>query len=204
MIKIKDTSNLFFTSDTHFNHKNIITYCSRPFEDIESMNETLIQNWNNTVSKNGVVFHLGDFAFGGSEVWNKILSRLNGKIYLVLGNHDHKNIRQGCYSRFEAIGEQMTIEAGNKKLILTHFPLLCYHGAWETEQNCWNIHGHVHICHNKFANTGKDFEKMSLAFPTQYDVGVDLNNYTPISFDKLKSRIQYQIDNNTNELYWIE
>lgn len=204
MIKIKNTSNLFFTSDTHFNHKNIITFCSRPFIDIESMNEVLIQNWNNTIPENGIVFHLGDFAFGGSEAWHNILSRLNGKIYLILGNHDHKNFKQGYFNKFEDVAEQMTIEVGKKKLILTHFPLLCYNGTWSTEQNCWNIHGHVHICHNKLANTGKDFKRMSLTFPTQYDAGVDLNDYTPISFDKLRSRIQYQIDNNTNELYWIE
>ena len=53
------------------------------------MNEVLIQNWNNTIPENGIVFHLGDFAFGGSEIWNKILSRLNGKNELVLVKHDH-------------------------------------------------------------------------------------------------------------------
>ena len=204
MIKIKETSNLFLTSDSHFNHANIIKFCNRPFDSVEEMNETLISNWNNTVPKDGIVFHLGDFAFGGSEAWHNILSRLNGKIYLILGNHDHKNFKQGYFNKFEDVAEQMTIEAGKKKLILTHFPLLCYNRTWNTGQNCWNIHGHVHICHNKLANTGKDFERISLTFPTQYDAGVDLNDYTPISFDKLRSRIQYQIDNNTNELYWIE
>lgn len=168
------------------------------------MNETLISNWNNTVPKDGVVFHLGDFALGGSEIWHSILPRLNGKIYLILGNHDVKNFRSGYSARFEEVAEQMTTDVGKKRLILTHFPLLCYHGTWGTEQNCWNIHGHVHICKDKQANTGKDFERMKLAFPTQYDAGIDLNDYSPISFDKLRSRIQYQIDNNTNELHWIK
>lgn len=204
MIKIKETSNLFLTSDTHFNHANIIKFCNRPFDSVESMNETLISNWNSTVPKDGVVFHLGDFALGGSEAWHNILPRLNGKIYLVLGNHDIKNFRPGYAGRFEEVAEQMTIDVGKKRLILTHFPLLCYHGTWGTEQNCWNIHGHVHICKEKQANIGKDFERMGWAFPTQYDAGVDLNNYTPISFDELSKRIRYQIDNNTNELHWIE
>lgn len=204
MLKITDSSKIFFTSDTHFNHNNIITYCNRPFGSVEKMNETLIANWNNTVPIDGTVFHCGDFALGGSEAWNKILPRLNGKIYLILGNHDLKNFKQGYAGRFEEVSEQMTIDVGKKRIILTHFPLLCYHGTWGTEQNCWNVHGHVHVCKDKASNTGKDFERMSLAFPTQYDAGVDLNNYTPISFDELRNRILYQIEHNTNELHWIK
>lgn len=204
MIKIKETSNLFFTSDNHFNHANIIKFCNRPFDSVEEMNEALISNWNNTVPKDGIVFHLGDFAFGGSEVWHKILSRLNGQIHLILGNHDLKNFRQGYADSFASVQEQLTIDIDKKKVILTHFPLLCYHGAWGTEMNVWNLHGHIHVCKNKQTNTGKDFERMKLAFPTQYDVGVDLNDYTPISFDEVKERIRYQIEHHTNELHWIE
>ena len=90
-----DGSKVFFTSDTHFYHGNIIRFCNRPFKDVEMMNETIISNWNNTVGQDGIVFHLGDFCLGGSAEWSKILDRLNGKIYLIMGNHDLKNIRQG-------------------------------------------------------------------------------------------------------------
>lgn len=83
-----DGDKVFFTSDTHFKHANIIKFCERPFGSIEEMNEALIANWNRVVGKDDFVFHLGDFCFGGSEAWNSILDRLNGKIYLVLGNHD--------------------------------------------------------------------------------------------------------------------
>lgn len=203
-MKFLDTSNIFFTSDTHFNHKNIILYCQRPFDTIEKMNEAIIANWNKTVPQDGIVFHLGDFALGGSEAWNKVLPRLNGQIHLILGNHDMKNFRQGYAEHFTSVQEQLTVEMGKKKLILTHFPLLCYHGTWGTEMNVWNLHGHVHICKHKEANSGKDFERMKLAFPTQYDVGMDLNDYTPISFDKVKERIKYQIEHNTTELHWIK
>lgn len=203
-INIEDTSKVFFTSDTHFNHKNIMIYCNRPFETVEKMNEVLIANWNSKVPSDGIVFHCGDFALGGSEVWHKIMPRLNGKIHLILGNHDLKNFRQGYADSFASVQEQLTIDIGKKKIILTHFPLLCYHDTWGTEQNCWNIHGHVHICKDKAANSGKDFERMKLAFPTQYDVGVDLNDYTPVSFSEVESRIKYQIEHNTNELHWIK
>lgn len=96
-----DDDRLFFTSDTHFNHTNILQYCNRPFKTVDQMNETIITNWNNVVEPDDVVFHIGDFCLGGAEEWNKILDRLNGRIYLVLGNHDLKNIRQGFIDRFE-------------------------------------------------------------------------------------------------------
>ena len=202
MIKIKETSNLFLTSDSHFNHANIIKFCNRPFDSVEEMNETLISNWNNTVPKDGIVFHLGDFAFGGSEVWHKILSRLNGQIHLILGNHDLKNFRQGYADSFASVQEQLTIDIGKKKVILTHFPLLCYHGTWGTEMNVWNLMGHVHTL--KSNNSGKDFERLQYLFPTQYDVGVDFNNYTPISFQEVKEKIDFQVKNNVNMLYWVK
>ena len=78
----------FFTSDTHFGHANIIRLCNRPFKDVEEMNEKLIENWNKVVPEDGTVFHLGDFAFGGSALWNSVIPRLNGQIYLIIGNHE--------------------------------------------------------------------------------------------------------------------
>ena len=96
-----DGSKVYFTSDTHFYHSNIIGFCKRPFKNVEDMNETLIENWNRVVGQDDIVFHLGDFCLGGSHEWTKILNRLNGKIYLILGNHDLKNIRQGYASRID-------------------------------------------------------------------------------------------------------
>jgi calcineurin-like phosphoesterase family protein len=55
--------NIFFTSDTHFYHTNIIKYCNRPFSSVEEMNQKLIENWNNTISEHDTIFHLGDFMF---------------------------------------------------------------------------------------------------------------------------------------------
>lgn len=118
-----DGDRLFFTSDTHFNHTNILQYCNRPFKTVDKMNETIITNWNNVVGSDDVVFHLGDFCLGGADEWNKILDRLNGRIYLVLGNHDLKNIRQGFIDRFEHVAMSMCIQVGKKKIYLNHFPI---------------------------------------------------------------------------------
>ena len=120
--------------------------------------------------------------------WTKILNRLNGKIYLTLGNHDLKNIRQGYTSRFELTTMQMHIEVDKQKIYLNHCPLLCYGGAYG---NTWQLFGHVHT--NKY-NTGKDASRLDMLFPTQYDVGVDNNDFTPVSFAQVKRIIQKQIE----------
>ena len=144
-----DGSKVYFTSDTHFYHSNIIDFCKRPFKNVEDMNETLIENWNRVVSQDDIVFHLRDFCLGGSHEWTKILNRLNGKIYLILGNHDLKNIRQGYASRFELTSMQMHIEVDKQKIYLNHYPFLCYGGAY---RNMWQLFGHVHTSKN---NAGK-------------------------------------------------
>ena len=183
-----DGNKVYFTSDTHFYHSNIIGFCKRPFKNVEDMNETLIENWNRVVGQDDIVFHLGDFCLEGSHEWTKILNRLNGKIYLILGNHDLKNIRQGYASRFELTSMQMHIEVDKQKIYLNHYPFLCYGGAY---RNMWQLFGHVHTSKN---NTGKDALRLDMIFPTQYDVGVDNNDFTPVSFELVKRIIQKQVE----------
>lgn len=203
MIKLKSSdTNIWFTSDLHLNHSKIIEYCNRPFSNVEEMNEMLINNWNSVVKPEDIVFCLGDIALGGSGAWNTLIPRLNGKIHLILGNHDIRNWRESYKKLFESVSEQLTVEIDKKTFILTHFPLLCYHGTWETEMNVINLIGHVHTL--KANNSGKDFERLQYLFPTQYDVGVDFNDYRPISYNQVMEKIKYQIEHHTNELHWIK
>ena len=183
-----DGSKVYFTSDSHFNHANIIGFCNRPFKSVEEMNEKLIENWNNVVGADDIVFHLGDFCLGGSAEWTKVLDRLNGKIYLIQGNHDMKYLRLGYTNRFELITMQMHIEVGKQKIYLNHCPFLCYGGAY---RDTWQLFGHVHT--SKY-NTGKDKSRLAYLFPTQYDVGVDNNNFTPVFFEQVKSIIKKQVE----------
>ena len=177
---------IFFTADTHWGHRNIIRYCQRPYSDVEEMNEALITNWNNTVGKDDIVFHLGDFAMGGSAEWSRLLKRLNGKIYLILGNHDMKTIGKG-FARFEQVAMQMLINVGGQWIYLNHYPFLCFGGAYK---NTWQLFGHVHT---NGAQTGLDHSRLNNLFPTQYDVGVDNNNYAPVSFEQVEKIIRKQI-----------
>ena len=99
-----------------------------------------------------------------------------------------KNLRQSYYDRFEEIVMQKHIEIGKQNIYLNHCPFLCYGGAYK---DTWQLFGHVHTSKN---NTGKDASRLNMLFPTQYDVGVDNNNFTPVSFDQVKAIIQKQVE----------
>lgn len=181
-----DPEHTFFTSDTHFGHANIIRFCNRPFKNVEEMDEVLIENWNQVVSDDDTVFHLGDFAFGGSNVWKSIIPRLNGHINLIIGNHDRKNLRQGYMSSFGMVVPQLQIEIEGNPIYLNHYPFLCYGGSY---RGVWQLFGHVHSGPNA---EGLDISRLNTLFPTQYDVGVDNNDYAPISYKEVKAKIEYQ------------
>jgi calcineurin-like phosphoesterase family protein len=181
-----DPEHTFFTSDTHFGHANIIRFCNRPFRNVEEMNEALIENWNLVVSEDDTVFHLGDFAFGGSNVWKSIIPRLNGHINLIIGNHDRKNLRQGYMSYFDMVVPQLQIEIEDNSIYLNHYPFLCYGGSY---RGVWQLFGHVHSGPQA---DGLDISRLRVLLPTQYDVGVDNNNFTPISYREVKEKIESQ------------
>lgn len=183
-----DESQVFFTSDTHFGHSNIIKYCQRPFNSAEHMDEVLINNWNEVVSPQDIVFHLGDFCFGSDKEWIKILQRLNGTKYLILGNHDLKKIANSNQIKdyFADINMQMRVVVDKQKMLLNHYPFLCFEGGY---QNVWQLFGHVHSSKH---STGLDKERLVHLFPTQYDVGVDNNNYRPVSFSQVSQIITEQ------------
>lgn len=134
----------WFTSDTHFGHKNILEYEkeARPFDTVEEMNEQLITNWNETVNPKDIVFHLGDFAFGASNV--AIADRLHGHKRLVMGNHD-------CHSFDLYVSHFQRLFGAYhwKRCILTHIPV----HPENLGQRFWlNVHGHLH---SKYVTTHK-------------------------------------------------
>ena len=102
------------------------------------MNETIIANWNSVVGPDDIIFHLGDFCLGGSAEWINVLNRLNGKIYLIAGNHDIKNLRQNYTKYFEQITMQMHIEVDKQKIYLAIVPsfvmeeYIAIHGTFRT------------------------------------------------------------------------
>lgn len=187
-------SGIFFTSDTHFGHSKIIEYCKRPFSSIEEHDRALIQNWNNTVGQDDTVFHLGDFAYGNSQFIANIIKQLNGNIILIKGNHDLKNMNPTLYNIFSDVVYQARILIDKQTVYLNHFPFLCFdHGDINLYKDNYSIQlfGHVH---SGPLTSSKDVSRLNILFPTQYDVGVDNNNYTPISWADVKNKIKQQID----------
>lgn len=183
-----EETGLWFTSDTHFFHGNIIEYCNRPFKDVYEMNEALIQNWNDRVKPGDVIFHLGDFGHCGSQKLKETLERLNGRKYLILGNHDWRTFKAGQSQHFELITQQMFIKVLGRHVYLNHFPFLCMTGTYKgPEQAVWQFFGHIH---SGPRNTqAKDNERIQYLWPTQYDVGVDNNEYAPVNWWEIKETI---------------
>lgn len=187
---LEEAEKIFFTSDTHFGHENILKYCSRPFENIKVHDEELIRRWNEKVPEDGIVFHLGDVAFDTNKRISEILHQLHGKIYLVIGNHDWRRITDQHKWRFEEMTQQMSIMVGQQQIILNHYPLLTFAGAWKGLRAPWQLFGHVHS--SKYTSKGLDHQRLDYLFTTQYDVGVDNNVFTPVSFGEVKQIITNQ------------
>jgi calcineurin-like phosphoesterase family protein len=171
-----DQDNTFFVADYHFDHANIIKYCKRPFKSVDEMNEIMLQRYNETVKDDSTVFFLGDLAFGKgarSNLW--WLKQLKGNIIFIKGNHDNglspKNV-PNFYT------EYTFIEHGSVSFELTHYPIPRIYGPIFG----WNIHGHHH---NNMP------EIYPLVNPTNktINVGVELIDYRPISFTKIKELI---------------
>lgn len=181
---IEEAKHIWVTSDTHFNHANIIKYCNRPFSSVEEMNETIIANWNKVVPQGDRVYHLGDFALGDKSLVPDFIKRLNGHINFIMGNHDNLNIMESFETPFrcETVSWEEVIKVGKKTIILNHFPF----GSLPNLNSNYPIiqlHGHVHSTPDNPWNY----------FDNQYDVGVDNNNFTPVNLADLLNTIHYKV-----------
>jgi calcineurin-like phosphoesterase family protein len=198
---------IYFTSDTHFDHKNICTGLSkwedksslRPFETIQEMNETLIDNINSVVDKDDTFFILGDFAFSNNV--NRIAQLRDmikcENVILILGNHDHainenkKNIQsvfKGVYNMYDLKIEKLK-QVGIPRIVLSHYPMI----AWNNSgKGSVMLHGHCHGNLKVPCETGRLF-----------DMGVDCNDFKPVSLDDVITKaintkvVSY--DHHTNE-----
>ena len=169
-----DNSNIYLIADPHFNHKNIIKYCDRPFSSVDEMNQVLIKNWNNTVKKEDRIFVLGDFCLSGKNKIIEIGKQLNGRKTLILGNHDSASIKTYYEAGFEMVSKYPIFLKG---FLLSHEPI--------PDCRFINIHGHIH---NKSIEE-IDYlylDKMPELKELYYNVGVDTNNFRPVSFKDIR------------------
>jgi calcineurin-like phosphoesterase family protein len=168
-----------FSSDPHFGHKNIITYCNRPFKTLEEMDATIIKNWNSKVKKDDVVFMIGDFCFkntknmthrGEGNIYpaSYYEQQLNGKIIFIGGSHDRNNTCKTCI-------QNIKIRLGGQMMNLVHDPKFA---DYNVEINlCGHVHNHWR--YKKFQKDGK----------TTYmiNVGMDVNGFYPVTIEEILS-----------------
>ena len=202
-IRPEEVGKIFWTSDTHWSHSNILKYCNRPFESVEAMNDALVANWNSVVKPDDHVYHLGDFCFGNVEKWNWCLEpgRLNGHIHLILGNHDPERVfRDGTLiERFDSIDYQKILIIEGWTVILNHFPFLSFSN--NLDHKVMQLFGHIHSGPDGIGNVmtgGKEPQW------NQYDVGVDNNNYTPVSWAQIKEKMKLAENEERTRLEAIE
>lgn len=164
-------NNVWFISDTHFYHHNIIRYCNRPFKNVEEMNQTMIQNWNNIINKEDKVFHLGDFSFGDFDEIKGIACRLNGNKYLIKGNHDRHSTQFYLDCGFKGVYDYPILY--NEFYILSHWPIYLMPNVPYV-----NLHGHIH--------NNQEISCISEGKNLYYNLSVEVNDYKPINFEKIK------------------
>ena len=194
-IKLNSDQKIWFTSDTHFDHKNICSATTnwveaenltRKFSSLDQMNDELVTSINNKVGQDDILFHLGDWSFNGFENIRKFRERINCKnVHLILGNHDHhiERNKDNIQSIFSSVSQYLDLEVkwrpyhsklvadSYTRFVLFHYPIASWNGM---SDGVIHLHGHVHLSPQQRVANGKAM-----------DVGVDGNNMEPISMDEV-------------------
>ncbi len=170
---------IWLTSDTHYNHDNCIKYCNRPFDSVEKMDQSLIDNVNQLVAPSDTLYHLGDFCFPRKDpnLIQSFRERINCKeVHLLIGNHeqmggiDQYDYSDVYYKTFTSVRDLTTIQISRRQtLTLCHYAMR----TWpRSHQGSFHCHGHSH--------NGLNPEGL-----LRLDVGVDAQGFKPISLDEV-------------------
>jgi len=183
-IRLEPTQRLYFTSDTHYNHTNICRGVTRwtdaeditrDFKTLDQMNDRIVNGINEVVGQDDILFHLGDWSFGGFESIWKFRHQINCQnIHLVLGNHDHhiERNRENIRDIFSSVNQYVELEVNKQhNFVLMHYPIMSWN---KMNDGVIHLHGHVHLPPDRRIGKGK-----------MMDVGVDGNGMDPISLSKV-------------------
>ncbi len=185
-------SRIFYIADIHFGDFNIFDKCQRPFADVNDMNKQIINNWNNKVTNNDLVYILGDIAL--NEKYLSLYSNLNGHKHLIVGNHDESFISFIKRSNiFETIKYIDLINDNGVKVCICHYPLL----DWpEFNRGSYLVYGHIH---NKTIKNGKEYQQIKEYYSNKnaYNCGIDVVGYVPVT---IKEMIELK-EKNKDEAY---
>lgn len=193
----KCDTRLWFSSDLHLSHANIIKYCKRPFSSAEEMNEGLISRWNECVHPKDHAYLLGDIAFDKNvDKVCHMLSRMNGTKTLIAGNHDKKIRKNEHFQKmFDGIHEVLEIDIADEvsghgqKIVLCHYAMKVWN---KSHHGAWQLYGHSH------GSLPDDPNSLSM------DVGVDTHDFRPWSYEEIRAVMLKKafkpIDRHSNEV----
>ena len=192
---------IWFIADTHFDNSNIIKYSHRPFKDANDMNNQLIARWNEKISPNDLVYHLGDVSFSGPKRTAEFIKQLHGKKFLIKGNHDKLKNKDYYDFGFHWVGDYKKITVNGQKIILSHYAMR----AWDSSHHgSWMLYGHSHgnLRDHFYYN---EIDQQYYPIQRTMDVGVDKHNFYPYSFDEINEimktqSISYENSSVENEL----
>lgn len=167
----------YYTADTHFGDSRIIDLCNRPFKTMDEMIDTIARNWNETVDRKDEVYVLGDVAYRYHGNLKELLTSLNGKKHLLIGNHDRGWMKnKSNLDAFRTIDQISKITDEGRSVVLCHYPLMAYEGSLN---GGYHIFGHVH--NNDREPLYTEINEMKRSF----NAGVDVNGFRPVSLDEL-------------------
>lgn len=173
----------YFTSDLHFGHAAIITFCGRPYFNTQDMNESLIYNINAIVEPEDTLYILGDFSFQHKDTNVKYVKDIKCPTVLIRGNHDYSNRIKGV--GFADVFNELDLYLGKHLVTLSHYPFRGDHTAVERftdirpkDVGQWLLHGHTH-----------DRAKINKA-ERMIHVGVDAWGYAPVDENHIVSLIE--------------
>ena len=173
---------IFYTSDLHLGHANVIRFDKRPFADVEEMDQYIIARWNERVSEDDTVYILGDICHRNSRDSSWYLKQLKGHKILILGNHDNPILKnKSARSCLDKVDKMMQVVDEKRQITLCHYPIVewnaYFHGSW-------HIYGHIH---NKTSKNGIAYKQIKDFYSNlpAYNCGVDVCAFEPRTLDEL-------------------
>jgi len=169
---------IWFSSDFHLAHKNIINYCNRPFKKVEEMDYKIFINMSKCLNSGDTLYFLGDLTFEEYVAEDFFKNFRHITIHFITGNHDPVNVIAIASEYCASVSEIKDINIEDQNITLCHYAMRVWN---KSHLNAWQLFGHTH---GSLQPIGK-----------QYDVSVDNNNFLPVSFEKIKDFMKNQPNN---------
>ena len=167
---------IYYISDLHFGHRNVIGMDQRPFETIEEMDETIITRWNERVTDEDDVYIVGDFAYRNGYTADWYLRRLRGRKHLIVGNHDYLTLQsEKAVGLVESVEKMQFIQDDGRNVLMCHYPVAEWYGK---RYGGYHVHGHVH-------NRRDDVYEFMSRYDRALNAGCMLTDYRPATLDEL-------------------